>query len=82
MRPHAADNPVLILPLLTVVGLVVGIIVGRWWALAVPAAFAVYIAVESEVDAVPPLLLGALYGLVGAVAVGVGILTRRLVSRS
>jgi hypothetical protein len=82
MPPHAAHNPVLILPLLIVVGLAAGMIVGRWWALVAPAAFAVYVAVESKVDEVPPLFLGALYGLVGAAAVGAGVLARRLVSRS
>ncbi|MDF3039810.1 MAG: hypothetical protein K0Q71_2516 [Thermomicrobiales bacterium] len=72
----------MIVLLLIVVGLIVGVVAGRWWAVAVPAAFAVYVAAESEVDEVPPLLLGLLYGLVGAAAVGGGVLIRRFVSRS
>jgi F0F1-type ATP synthase beta subunit len=48
----------------------------------VPAAFAVYIAVESEVDEVPPLVLGVLYGLLGAAGVGTGVLIRRFVKRN
>ena len=82
MPPHAAHNPVLVLPLLIVVGLAAGMIVGRWWALIAPAAFGVYVAIASEVDAVPPLILGALFGLVGAAAVAAGVLGRRFVSRS
>ena len=71
----------LIVPLLVVAGLGVGIVVGRWWALAAPAAFAVYVAVESDVDVVPPLFLGVFYGLVGAAAVGAGVLIRRFATR-
>jgi hypothetical protein len=77
-----AHNAHLVAPLLILVGLLTGFVVGRWWALAAPAAFSVYVAAVSGVDEVPPWFLGVLYGLVCAAAVGAGILTRRFVSRA
>jgi hypothetical protein len=56
--------------------------VARWWALIAPAAFAIYIAIVSEVDEVPPWFLGALYGIVGAAGVAAGILLRRFANRN
>jgi hypothetical protein len=77
----AADNADLLPALLLVVGLVLGLVVARWWALIAPVAFAVYVAIESEVDELPPWLLGVLYGLVGAVGVAAGVLLRRFATQ-
>jgi hypothetical protein len=43
---------------------------------------AVYIAIESNVDEVPPWFLGVLYGLFGAVGIAAGVLLRRFASRN
>ena len=59
-----------------------GLIAGRWWALAAPAAFGAWIAFESKVDAVPPWFLGAMYALIGAVGVVIGVLLRHFPKRS
>ena len=64
-------------PLLLVVGFVIGFVVSRWFALAAPAVFAVYIAVASGVDEVPPWFLGLMYGIVGALGVAGGVFARR-----
>jgi hypothetical protein len=57
-------------------GLVVGLVVGRWWALVVPAGFGVYIALVSKVE-VPPVLLGAVYAAISALGVAAGVFLRR-----
>jgi hypothetical protein len=59
-----------------------GFILGRWWALLAPAALAVYVAVESGVDEVPPWFLGVLDGMLGAAGVAAGVLLRRFAKRS
>jgi hypothetical protein len=65
-------------PLIVLVGLVLGLIVGRWWILAAAVGIGAYITVMSEVDEVPPWFLGAAYAaLAGAgIAVGVAVRTR------
>ena len=57
-------------------GMLVGLLVGRWWALAAPAAVGIGIAGLSEID-VPGWILGVGYALIGAVGVAVGVLVRR-----
>jgi hypothetical protein len=76
--PH---NAALVLPLLLVVGFALGALTGRWWALLAPAAFAVYVTVESEVE-VPSWFLGLGYGLIGGLAVVGGVLLRRFANRN
>jgi len=58
------------------------VVVGRWWALLAPVAFAIYIALESGVDEVPPWFLGVLYGLIGAAGVVAGVWVRRFADRN
>jgi hypothetical protein len=70
-----------IIPVLVGAGFIVGVFVGRWWALAPAVGFGVWIAVVSEVDAVPGWLLGLWYGVVGCISIGAGILVRRAVLR-
>ena len=62
-------------------GALLGLIVGRWWALAAPLAVGVWIAFETEVEAVPPWFLGGMYALGGAVGVAVGIVLRAFLTR-
>jgi len=65
---------VLILILL-VVGFLVGLAVGRWWALLAPAGFGVWIAAVTEVE-VPGWYLGLAYGAVAALGTAGGVLVR------
>jgi hypothetical protein len=53
---------------------VLGLVVGRWWALLVPVPF-------PEVE-VPGWFLGLDYGLIGAAGVGLGVALRRLARRA
>ena len=55
-------------------GLLVGLLVGRWWALALPAALGVWIGLTEELE-LGGALVGAVYGgTTGCgVAVGVGL---------
>ena len=57
-------------------GALVGLVVGRWWTLVAPAAFAVWVYFASEVE-VPSWYLALVYGLSGAAGVVVGVLARR-----
>jgi hypothetical protein len=66
-----------LLRLLVAAGFAIGFIVARWFALVAPAAFAVYIAVASEVDEVRPCVLGLWYGIVAALGVAGGVVARR-----
>jgi hypothetical protein len=64
-------------------GLILGLIVGRWWALAAAAALGAWIAVSTEVDEVPGWFLGAGYAVLTGVGVAAGVTGRRLMrSRS
>ena len=75
-RPYP-HNPGLIYLIPIIGGLVIGLIVGRWWALAAPIALGVWIGVESNVDEVPPWFLGSAYALISGIGVGSGVLLRR-----
>lgn len=57
-------------------GVVLGFAVGRWWALAAPGAFAVWVATASEVE-VPGWYLALGYGLLAGAAVVFGVLARK-----
>ena len=59
------------------VGLVVGLLVGRRWALLAAVAFGVYVAAASEVDEVSPAFLGLIYVIVGAAGITAGVALRR-----
>jgi hypothetical protein len=62
-------------------GLVLGLVVGRWWTLAAAVAVGSWIAVSTEVDEVPPWFLGAVYAALPAAAITVGVLIRRRARR-
>jgi hypothetical protein len=63
-------------------GVILGLIVGRWWTLAAAVGIGAYIGVVSEVDEVPPWFLGAAYGALAAVGITVGVAVRRLGGRN
>jgi hypothetical protein len=73
---------VLLYPLLVIGALILGLLIGRWWALAAAAAAGVWIATVSEVDEVPGWFLGAAYGALMAAGIAGGVIIRqRLGSR-
>jgi hypothetical protein len=61
---------------LVAIGLVVGLAVGRWWALLTAVALGVWIALVSEVE-VPPWLLGLGYCVLSGAGIALGVLIRR-----
>jgi hypothetical protein len=69
-----------IVPVLIAVGLILGLLVGRWWALIAAIGFGVWVTVRSEVE-VPGWFLGLWYGAIGCVAIGTGIGVRRAIHR-
>ena len=62
---------------LVAIGLVAGLVIGRWWALLLAVALSVWIFLVSEVDEVPPWLLGLGYGVLAGAGIVVGVLVRR-----
>jgi quinol-cytochrome oxidoreductase complex cytochrome b subunit len=73
----ALHNAVLLVAVLLGAGVLLGFVVPRWWVLAAPVVFGVYIALVTEVDEVPPWFLGAGYAVIAAVGVVVGLLLRQ-----
>jgi hypothetical protein len=62
-------------------GIVLGLLVGRWWALLLAAALGVWISQATEVEAVPGWYLGLVYALLGAAGITAGVLVRRRLAR-
>lgn len=62
-------------------GVVLGALVGRWWALAPAAALGVWISQAAEIEGVPGWYLGLVYALLGAVGIAAGVLVRRHLAR-
>jgi hypothetical protein len=58
-------------------GLILGLIVGQWWALGAAAALGVGIALGTEVDEVPAWYRGAGYATLAAVGIAAGVAGRR-----
>jgi hypothetical protein len=77
---RGADAGRVIVPMLIAVGFILGLVVGRWWALAAPIGFGVWVAIVSEVE-VPGWFLGLWYGAIGCVGIGTGIVVRRAIHR-
>jgi hypothetical protein len=69
-----------IVPVLIAGGLVLGLVIGRWWALLGAVAVAAYVAVISEVE-VSRWVLAFGYGAIAAASVAAGVLLRRLALR-
>ena len=61
-------------------GFLLGLIVGRWWALGAAAAVGIFAAVFEEIE-VEGWFLGLLYAVLAAVGISIGILTRRFAGR-
>ena len=62
---------------LVLIGVVLCFVVARWRALTAPAVLAVYVAIASGVDEVPPWFSAFEYGAVGAIGVVAVVLLRR-----
>ena len=61
-------------------GFVLGLIVGRWWALTAAAVVGVLAAVFEEIE-LEGWFLGLMYAVLTAIGISIGILTRRFASR-
>lgn len=61
---------------IVVVGFAVGIVVGRWWAVAAAVALGAWIALSTDVE-VSPVFLGSGYAVLAAIGIGGGVLVRR-----
>ena len=57
-------------------GFLLGVVVGRWWVLLAPAAFAIWIGATEEVE-ISGWLIGVGYGGLAALGTAVGLLVRR-----
>ena len=77
---RGADAGRVIVPVLIAVGFVLGLVGGRWWAVAAPIGFGLWVAIVAEVE-VPGWFLGLWYGGVGCVGVGTGVAVRRAIHR-
>ena len=60
-----------------VLGLVIGLAIGRWWALVLAIGPALWVGVGADVD-VPDWVIGALYGVITAAGIALGTLARHL----
>jgi hypothetical protein len=61
-------------------GFIVGLALGRWWALIGAVVVGIAVGLTSEVE-VSPIVLGVGYGLVSAFAIAMGVALRRTVGR-
>jgi hypothetical protein len=66
---------------LLVGGLLVGLVLGRWWALGVAAVPGIFVALVSEVDEVPGWYLGIVYAVIAAFGIAGGVLARKVPAR-
>ena len=64
------------------IGFLIGLIVGRWWAVLAGVGFAIWIGVSTEVDEVPPWFLALVFGVLAAGAIGAGVAIRRGLRRA
>jgi hypothetical protein len=69
-----------IVPVLLGAGFILGLLVGRWWALSAAIGFGVWVAAAAEVE-VPGWFLGAWYGVIGCAGIGGGVAVRRATRR-
>ena len=68
-------------PLIVLGGLILGLLVGRWWTLAAAVGIGAYITVISEVYEVPGWFLGAAYAALAGVGIAVGAAVRTRLRR-
>jgi hypothetical protein len=60
-------------PFVVLGGLILGLVVGRWWTLAAAAGLGLWITITTEVDEVSPWLLGSAYGALAAAGIALGV---------
>ena len=65
-----------------VIGAIIGLLVGRWWALLAALAVFVWIWTQAGVDEVPPWALALMYAIVTAAGIAAGVLGRAALRRS
>ncbi len=65
-----------------VLGFGVGLLVGRWWALAVALATGIWITLSTGVDEVPPWFLGLVYSGFAGLGIALGVLARPRLRRA
>jgi hypothetical protein len=65
-----------------VIGAIIGLVVGRWWALLAALAVFVWIYTETGVDEVPHWALALMYAGVIAVGIAAGVACRAALRRS
>jgi hypothetical protein len=61
-------------------GFVLGLVVGRWWALTAAAVVGVVAALFEEIE-VEGWFLGLVYAVLAAIGISIGILIRRFAGR-
>jgi hypothetical protein len=69
-----------VVSVLLAAGFIVGLALGRWWALIGAVVVGIVVVFTSEVE-VSPIVLGVGYGLVSALAIAMGVALRRTVGR-
>jgi hypothetical protein len=80
---NAHSEPIaesVVVPVLVAAGFIVGLALGRWWALVGAVAVGIAVGFTSEVE-VSPIVLGVGYGVVTAFAIAMGVALRRAVGR-
>jgi hypothetical protein len=63
-------------PVLLAGGFVLGVAVGRWWALLAAVALGAWIAAATHVDEVPHWFLGLGYAVISGVGIAAGVGSR------
>jgi hypothetical protein len=75
---HRADGIGIVVVVLVTAGLLLGVLVGRWWILPAAAPVGVWIALTAEIEAVPGWYLGLVYAGLSGLGIASGVLLRRL----
>lgn len=61
-------------------GFLLGLVLGRWWALAAALPVGVWIGLAEEVE-VPGWFLGAAYAILAGAGIAAGVVLRRVAAR-
>jgi hypothetical protein len=73
---HGGAGPIdedVLYPFVVLGGLILGLVVGRWWTLAAAVGLGLWITITTEVDEVSPWLLGSAYGALAAAGIALGV---------